>query len=101
MNNRVFESGGRQHWKMETLREMAHDSKILDDLAEEYETRTEAYDCQVCSHITAQGIAMPTNHYESAMINRNARKVRSEITQKASEFGLSWKQVKSVMDRRK
>ena len=48
-------------------------------LAKEYEDRCEAFDRTVCSGEERNGLAMPGNPKESALICKHARKVMDEI----------------------
>lgn len=59
--------------------------QFLQSLAEEYYTRCEAFDLQVCSGpLTYDGI-MPGNAQELIIINRHARDVLTEIKQRTDD----------------
>ena len=54
-------------------------------LAMEYHTRCEAYDCTVCS-TSRNGVAVPANGHEVALVNRYAIPVRNELSRRAAEL---------------
>lgn len=67
------------HFENQMLGEFTPDP--LAPYAVEYHERCEAYDRTVCTG-ERDGIAMPQNGRESAMINRNSREVRAELTER-------------------
>lgn len=82
-------------WLQPTEREVQ-----LQSLAEQYHTRCEAYDVGVCSGISPRtGDAMPTNGHESALINRNARKVHIDVVREGASLGFTeWEVTKAIQN---
>ena len=63
--------------------EVDDEQKLLYDLAEEYHTRTEAYDRSICTGpIGHGGGILPDNREEYIRINRNALEVKKDILQR-------------------
>jgi hypothetical protein len=59
----------------------------LYELAKQYHDETEAYDQRVCSFRNERGIAMPKDHYERGLINRNAQAVLERLLAQNKDIG--------------
>lgn len=61
----------------------------LDELAEEYHRRCEAYDRVVCTGPIREGAIMPATSRERVLISRHARELRAELLARAARMGYS------------
>ncbi|RQS10091.1 hypothetical protein DIE07_14380 [Burkholderia sp. Bp9002] len=61
----------------------------LDDLADEYLRRCEAYDRIVCTGPIREGAIMPATSRERALTSRHAHKLRAELLARAACMGYS------------
>lgn len=61
----------------------------LDDLADEYHRRCEAFDRTVCTGPLRDGGIMPATHREMRIISRHACEVRAEMRQRAAGEGFA------------
>ena len=74
-------------------------SEVAFTLAQEYNTRCEAYDRAVCTGpITKDGV-QPANHHELGLIGRNARAVFRDVKQKAIEQGVTAEELRKAIAR--
>lgn len=65
----------------------------LDDLADEYHRRCEAYDRIVCTGPIRNGEVLPASHGELVRINHHAHAVRRELILRAECMGYSREQM--------
>lgn len=65
----------------------------LDELADEYHERCEAYDRTVCTGPVGRDGILPATNSELRLINRNASAVRRDIERRALMLGYSHEQV--------
>jgi hypothetical protein len=61
----------------------------LDELADEYHERCEAYDRRVCTGPIVRGSIAPANPHELRLINRHAIAVLRELRSRAELHGFS------------
>lgn len=71
----------------------------IDDLAEEYDRVTEAYDRTVCTGPIVDGVIIPANNRELALINRHARKLLDDLSLRAQKIGCTQKQLLDAIRR--
>lgn len=61
----------------------------LIELATEYHTKTEAYDCTVCTGPVRDGGIMPATSQQHSLINCHAQAVHRELFGKARDLGFT------------
>lgn len=61
----------------------------LDTLAKKYHVLCEQYDRTVCTGPIQHGLIMPMSPHERGQVIHNANRVRKQIVQEASFFGIS------------
>lgn len=66
------------------------------ELAKRYRDQTEAYDRTVCTGPIGRDGILPRTPRETALINRNAVKVRREIMAEAAAHGISAEQMRQA-----
>jgi hypothetical protein len=69
----------------------------LDELAAEYHERCETYDRLVCTGPIIDNSIMPATHDERRLIERNARTVLAELTDRARCLGYTYRQLIEVI----
>jgi hypothetical protein len=72
--------------------------RIARELAQEYEETCDLFDRTVCIARNERGVAIPTRPGELGKISAHAIEVKKLITRKASEYGLTWQDIKDAMN---
>lgn len=72
---------------------------FLDDLAEEYYRRTEAYDLAVCTGPMGCDGILPATRDEFNLINRNAIAILRELNHRALVSGYTFTELRTAMMR--
>jgi hypothetical protein len=71
----------------------------IDDLAEEYDRVTEAYDRTVCAGPIVDGEIMPASYMELSLVNQNAKRVLNDLSLRAWKIGCTQKQLLDAIRR--